>query len=183
MIRFRNALIPFVATSVFALAACGGNKDNADDLPADVVAAEDAAAIMETAPAETFVVTLSGAAERPTPVETKAEAEATIMVYADSIAYVVNGLNVMGVTAVHVHKGGAEEAGDVMATLYTSEAGNDFASGPMAMGTITRETPLAEGATFDALRELVRTGAAYINVHTKANPKGELRAQTAGNAM
>jgi hypothetical protein len=69
-----------------------------------------------------------------------------------------------------------------MATLFTNADGADFANGTLAMGTITRETALAEGVTFDDLREVVRTGAAYTNVHTKANPKGELRAQTT-NAM
>lgn len=178
MISSRFPMLPFAFAATMMLAACGGNT--ADDAPVDAAdaAAADAAAMTEIESAETFMVTLSGAAERPDPVATTAAAEATIMVYTDSIAYVMNGLNVKGVTGVHIHRGTAEEAGPVLATLYTSDAGTDFASGPIASGTITRETTLAEGATFDELRELVRTGAAYLNVHTTANPKGELRSQT-----
>lgn len=183
MITSRRPVFSLALAATFLLAACGDKT--ADDATVDAAdaAAADAAAMTEIEPAELFMVTLSGAAERPEPVATTAAAEATIMVYADSIAYVVNGLDVKGVTAVHIHRGGAEEAGPVLATLFTSDAGTDFANGPMASGTITRETTLAEGATFDDVRELVRTGAAYLNVHTKANPKGELRSQTVSAPM
>jgi hypothetical protein len=181
--RFSLAPItPLVLGASFLLAACGGGADTASDTAADSAAA-DAAVIEEAAPAmDMLISSLSGAAERPDPVGTKAQAEATYMVYADSIGYVVNALDLIGATAVHIHRGGAEETGPVMATLFTNADGADFANGTLAMGTITRETALAEGVTFDDLREVVRTGAAYTNVHTKANPKGELRAQTT-NAM
>ncbi len=185
MISSRLTMLPLAFAATLVLAACGNSADDAasDVSAAADSAAADAAAMMDMEAAETFMVTLSGAAERPEPVATTAAAEATTMVYADSIVYVVNGLDVKGVTAVHIHRGGAEEAGPVLATLYTSDGGTDFANGPIASGTITRETTLAEGATFDEVRELVRTGAAYLNVHTVANPKGELRAQTVSGAM
>jgi hypothetical protein len=171
----RPVLLPTAFASALLLAACGGGGDAASE-SAD--AAADAAAMAEAPSMEMLLSTLSGDAERPAPVTTKAQAEATYMVYPDSIGYVVNALDLVGATAVHIHRGGAEEAGPVMATLFTSEAGTDFANGSVAMGTITRETVLAEGVTFDDLREALRTGAAYTNIHTKANPRGELRAQT-----
>lgn len=176
MINARVTMLPLAFAATVMLTACGGN-DAADQSAADSAAA-DAAAMMETPVAETFVITLSGAAERPNPVTTTAQADATIMVYPDSITYVVNGLNVNGVTAVHLHRGGAEETGPAIVVMYTSDAGADIASGSITSGTITRETALAEGVTFDQLREMVRTGAAYVNIHTTANPDGELRSQT-----
>ena len=182
MLHARQSLVPVALGAALLLAACGGAADTAEEAAADVAA--DASAMMDEAPAmEMLVSTLSGAAERPEPVTTKAQAEATYMVYADSIGYVVNGLELVGATAVHIHRGGAEEAGPVMATLFSNPDGVDIANGSVALGTITRETALAEGVTFDDLREAVRTGAAYTNIHTKANPRGELRAQTSSNPM
>lgn len=176
-----SPITPLVLGASFLLAACGGGADTASDVPADTGA--ESAMMADEAPAMSMLISsLSGAAERPDPVGTKAQAEATYMVYPDSIGYVINALDLVGATAVHIHRGGAEETGPVMATLYSNSEGADFANGTIAMGTITRETALADGVTFDELREVVQSGAAYTNVHTKANPKGELRAQTT-NAM
>ncbi len=179
MSLLRPAIVPITLGASLLLAACGGGADTAAD-----ASSEPTAEMISEAPSmEMLVSTLSGAQERPDPVASKAQAEATYMVYADSIGFVVNGLDVMGVTAVHIHRGGAEEAGPVIATLYSNADGADFANGSVAMGTITRETALPEGVTFDDLRETVRTGGAYTNIHTKANPKGELRAQTTSAPM
>jgi hypothetical protein len=80
--RFSLAPItPLVLGASFLLAACGGGADTASDTAADSAAA-DAAVIEEAAPAmDMLISSLSGAAERPDPVGTKAQAEATYMVY------------------------------------------------------------------------------------------------------
>ncbi len=184
MFRMRTSLIPFFASASLLLAACGGRDtaESADDMAAD--AAADASAMMETAaPAETFMTMLTGEAERPSPVTTRAQGEATFMVYPDSIAYIVNALDLTGATTVHIHRGGPEEAGPAIVTIFANEAGTDFPSGTVTSGTITRETALNEGVSFDELRDLVRNGAAYVNIHTKAYPNGELRGQTTGRPM
>lgn len=186
MLSSRTPLLAAAFGALTLLAACGGSADTADAVEEGMedMAADASAMMDETMPAmESFMATLTGENERPEPVTTKAQAEATIMVHADSIVYAVNGLDVMGVTAVHIHRGGAEEAGPVMAALFKSEEGMDVANGSIALGTITRETALPEGVTFDDLKEAVRTGAAYVNIHTKAHPGGELRAQTNGSMM
>lgn len=183
MLHARALVLPITLGASMLLAACGGGSDTAADAPPPEATA-DASMMADEAPAmDMLISSLTGAAERPEPVDTKAQAEATYMVYADSISYVLNALDLTGATAVHIHRGGAEEAGPVMATLFTSADGEDFANGTLAMGTITRETALADGVTFDDLRTAVSTGAAYTNVHTKANPKGELRAQTTSSMM
>ncbi len=184
MLRMRSRLFPFFASASILLAACGGRDTAADDMQLDMGAdaAADASAMTDAAaPMEMFMSTLTGEAERPAPVATRAQGEATFMVHADSISYVVNALDLNGVTAVHLHRGGTEEAGPVIVTLYTSEAGTDFPSGTVTSGAINRDTPLSEGVSFEELRELVRSGTAYINIHTKANPDGELRGQTTGS--
>ncbi len=183
MSRMRSRFLPFLASASVLLAACGGN-DAANDSAADM--ADDAAADMSAAvdaTAERITSTMNGSAERPQPVTTTATGDASFTVYADSIVYAVNANDLMGVTAVHIHRGGPEEAGPPIATLYTSEAGTDFATGTLGAGAITRETTLMGENTFDELRELVRTGGAYVNVHTKANPAGEIRGQTTASGM
>jgi hypothetical protein len=178
MLHARTVVLPLTLGASLLLAACGGGADTSSDVPADAAAAADAAPAMDM-----LISSLTGQAERPDPVTTKAQAEATYMVYADSIGYVINALDLTGATVVHIHRGGADETGPVMATLFSNSGGADFANGTLAMGTITRETALAEGVTFEDLRQAVSTGAAYTNVHTKANPKGELRAQTTIGTM
>lgn len=172
MFRMRSTFLPFLASASVLLAACGG--DAANDSAADMA---------EDATAESISATLNGASERPNQVTTSATGNASFTVYADSIVYAVNANDLMGVTAVHIHRGGPEEAGPPMITLYTSEAGTDFSTGTLGAGSITRETSLMGETTFDELRELVRTGGAYVNVHTKANPGGEIRGQTMASGM
>ncbi len=185
MSSLRSRVLPFLASASVLLAACGGGGgDAANDTPADM--AEDAAADMNAAmdaSAETVNAMMTGDAERPQAVTTTATGSASFTVYADSIMYAVNGNNLMGVTAVHVHSGGPEESGPPMATLYTSESGTDFVSGTLGAGAITRQTTLNGDATFDNLRELIRTGGAYVNVHTKGNPGGEVRGQISASGM
>ena len=178
MIKSRVMLLSLSFVAATMLVAC--SNEGADEMRENSATPAEAssAALTDIETSETFLVSLTGAAERPDPVATTASADATIIVYTDSIIYVVSGLSVKGVTAAHIHRGGAEEAGPVLATLYTSDAGADFDKGLIANGTITRETTLSDGVTFDQLRELVRTGAAYLNVHTTVHPKGELRSQT-----
>ncbi len=182
MSRLRSTFLPLLASASVLLAACGGDTtdDSASEM-AEEAAAEVGAAIDQTA--ESVSATLNGDAERPNPVTTTATGNASFTVYADSIMYAVNGNNLMGVTAVHIHRGGPEDAGPPIATLYTSESGTDFATGTLGAGAITRETSLMGETTFDELRELVRTGGAYVNVHTKANPGGEVRGQITTSGM
>lgn len=182
MLHARTPAIALAFSAMTLLAACGGSDNAAEEAMDDMAA--DASAMMESAPAmETLMLSLTGANERPEPVTTTAQGEATILVYADSIVYAVNGMEVMGVTGVHIHRGGAEEAGPVMAALYKNADGMDVANGSITMGTITRETAMPEGVTFDDLAAAVKSGNAYVNVHTKDHPAGALRAQTTGGGM
>ncbi len=183
MSRLRKTLLPFVASASVLLVACGGG-DAANDSPGEMVddAVADVGAAVD-ASVESIRATLNGAAERPAPVTTTATGDASLMVYADSIVYIVNGTNLMGVTAAHIHRGGPEEAGPPVATLYTSETGTDFANGTLSAGSITRASTLMGDVSFDTLREMVRNGNAYVNVHTKANPSGEIRGQTGTGGM
>lgn len=93
------------------------------------------------------------------------------------------------VTQAHIHVGGADENGPVVAFLYGAEDDEGNFTGPrqtgvtesglLAEGTITDDDlvgPL-EGASLDELVARLREGDAYVNVHTVQNPAGEIRAQ------
>jgi len=77
------------------------------------------------------------------------------------------------VTAAHIHgpADGTQSAG-VIVPLYAGTTGPGI-SGTLAQGGISS----AIGITFDSLLVLLRTGNAYVNVHTKKNPGGEIRGQ------
>jgi hypothetical protein len=174
---FRRRLPLALAVAMpFALAACGGGDAPADEeaAPATDQAAE-AEMEMEAPPMQAYMVAMNGAAERPDPVETKAMGETSLIVFGDSIQYAVNALDITGITGVHIHKGGPEEAGGVIISLATSDEGMDPNNGSVVTGTITREDALGQDVTFDQLKELLVSGMAYVNIHTKAHPAGEIR--------
>ncbi len=187
MTKFRIPFSAAFAASAFFLAACGGGDTASDTTDADMTAAEtaqaDAMATDDMAPMASYMVSLTGDAERPAPVATKAIGETSIMVHGDSISYAVNALDITGITAVHFHRGGAEETGGPIVTLFSDENGVDPRNGSVSSGVITRETQLADGVTFDELKEMLRNGNVYVNIHTKNHPAGEIRGQVGAGMM
>ena len=146
-----------VVSAVLALASC------TDNVGPNVV--------------ERFTASLSGASERPNPVTTSASGTAEFQVF-DSIPGVFFKLSVTGidsVTAAHIHGPAdtAQSAG-VIVNLYTGGTiGALDITGVLAQGTL----PAPSGITIDSVLSLMRAGRAYVNVHTRGNPGGELRGQ------
>ncbi|AGB15014.1 nicotinate-mononucleotide:5,6-dimethylbenzimidazole phosphoribosyltransferase CobT [Halovivax ruber XH-70] len=89
------------------------------------------------------------------------------------------------VTQAHIHLGPAGEDGPVAVWLYpgpdATEPGLEEGrfDGILATGTITEEhlTEEVDGQTMDALFAQIASGDTYVNVHTEANPAGEIRGQ------
>ena len=131
---------------------------------------------------------LTGAAERPNPVTTSATGDFiaavrdtnTIAGKKDSLAvmrYSVTVQNINAVTAAHIHAGGENDAGPVIVTLYSGPTtGNGF-TGVLTQGEISRASTFSAPFNFDSLLTRMRNGTAYVNVHTTANPGGEIRGQ------
>ena len=124
---------------------------------------------------EVWTATLSGGAEVP-PVATSATGSATFVLSPDgtTIRYLVqySGLS-DALAAAHIHLGAAGSNGGVMLPL---------AAGPSPMvGILDASDFLATGGvtTFSGALEAIRAGTTYINLHTAANPAGELRGQLA----
>ena len=89
---------------------------------------------------------------------------------------------VAGITQAHIHLGPADENGGVVAFLFgmVDPAVDEIS----VSGTITEADLIgaAEG-DFQAFAAALRDGNAYVNVHTEANPAGELRGQIAVAAV
>lgn len=130
-------------------------------------------ALAANPPTAAFGGALSGAQEVPA-VATAATGEATVVISADNstIWYVVNYSGLSGtLAAAHIHVGAAGANGGVILPLVASAS-------PM-VGTLTATNFAASGAvtTFAEAVAAIKAGGTYINLHTAANPGGEIRGQ------
>jgi len=106
-------------------------------------------------------VDLSGSQEVP-PVTTQAKGSGTITVGDDKSVKGSITTNGITATAAHIHEGDAGKNGGVIIPL--TKSGDGFAVPPGAKLT-------------DAQYEAYKKGGLYVNVHSAANPGGEIRAQ------
>lgn len=87
--------------------------------------------------------------------------------------------NIRRVTAAHIHLGRPGENGPVVAFLFgPNNQGVSFRRGVIT-GTL-RDSDLVGPLAGSSIRRLVREierGNAYVNVHTRQNPDGEIRGQ------
>lgn len=116
----------------------------------------------------TFAASLTGLEETP-PVSTGASGTATFT-YAPAtrvLSYTLEVSNIVSVTAAHIHRGLPGVAGGI---AYPLNAPNPPTT-----------TATSGAVTLSAADErLLLGGALYVNVHTVANPGGEIRGQVLG---
>jgi hypothetical protein len=133
------------ASPLLVLAACGD-----DDDPAGL--------------ATNFSATLSGANEVPTNAST-ATGNATLSVSGNQITYTVNVTNLANAVVAHIHVGAAGVNGPVRLNLCgTGDPQPPCVSGTGVLATGTNGTTV--GITFEELLSAMRSGEAYVNVHT-----------------
>ncbi len=121
---------------------------------------------------------LTGSMQVP-PVTTNATGLAELEVNddGDEISYDIQVEDIEGATQAHIHQGSEGENGDVVVSLFNSSEPTDVNDGTLEDGDFTSEDfvgPL-QGQNMSALVELMDNGQAYVNVHTEANPDGEIR--------
>jgi hypothetical protein len=121
---------------------------------------------------------LTGSMQVP-PVTTNATGLAELEVNddGDEISYDIQVEDIEGATQAHIHLGSEGENGDVVVSLFNSSEPTDVNDGTLEDGDFTSEDfvgPL-QGQNMSALVELMDNGQAYVNVHTEANPDGEIR--------
>jgi hypothetical protein len=160
--------------AVLVTLACG------DDDPAD------------PSTATSFTAALSGDNEVPA-VVTPATGNATLSVSGAQITYTVNVTNLQNAAVAHIHIAPAGENGPVRMNLCgTGTPEPDCTSGTGVLATGTNGTTVgAPAITFDSLLSAMRTGGAYVNVHTSVpgctpgdpgcNAGGEIRGQVVAN--
>jgi glucose/arabinose dehydrogenase len=125
-----------------------------------------------------FTAHLSGDEEVP-PVETQAQGQAAFSFDRDAAAldFRLIVANINDVVAAHIHCGGAGVNGPVGITLFAG--GPTSISGVLARGTATAPDPgnACGWSSLNDARTAIRNGLTYVNVHTLANPGGEIRGQ------
>ena len=116
---------------------------------------------------ETFTATLSGAAEVPA-VATTATGTATFTLEGDQLSYTVNVNGIENAAVSHIHIAPAGENGPVRLNLCgTGDPLPACTSGTGVLVTATNGTTVGTPAiSFDSLLSAMRTGGAYVNVHT-----------------
>ncbi len=125
-----------------------------------------------------FRTHLSGDEEVP-PVETDAQGQAKFKLNGtgDELHFKLIVANIDDVVASHIHCAPAGENGPVGVTLFSGGPTSD--PGTLAEGTIT-EPDDGNGCRWSDLDDVLaamRSGEAYVNVHTLAHPPGEIRGQ------
>jgi len=148
------------AVATLAFASCGGGNS---------IGGLDAEAV--------FSISLTQGAEVPVPKATTASGTALLVIYPDRIDYEVTGTSIIGVTMAHIHNGATGVAGPIVVTLYNQASSpSGTINGVFASGTLTSGN-LPAGVTIESLKTLLKSGNAYVNVHTTTNPSGEIRGQ------
>jgi glucose/arabinose dehydrogenase/plastocyanin len=118
-----------------------------------------------------FTVYMTGAAERPNPVNTTGTGTGTLSLEGNTLHFDVHYTGLSGsATLAHIHgRAKASAAAGVMINLAPYNGGSFGTNGTLS-GSVTL-TPDQKAA--------ILAGETYVNVHTGANPGGEIRGQIA----
>ena len=153
--RVSRVLTVFAAISLIGVAC---KDDNGTGIPAGL---------------EVFTATLNGANERPTAVTTTAQGTAIVTLLGNQLTWKVDitaaiDSIVGGAGGGHIHHGVADSAGPARVFFNPAATGIGFT------GTATQGSVALAG---DSVQTWLRTGAAYVNIHTRAHTGGEIRGQ------
>ncbi len=127
-----------------------------------------------------FKARLTGGEAVP-PAKTMAGGEAVFKLGKDGkeLAYTITVRGIEHVVAAHIHAGKKGKSGPPVVSLFTGPAKEGALSGTLVKGLIM-ENDLAgslAGKPLSALIDLIKSGDAYVNVHTDKYPDGEIRGQ------
>ena len=112
------------------------------------------------------------------PNDGNASGHAKLTVGAHKMRYEIDVSGLSGpATMAHIHIGKLGVSGPPIVTFAVKAA----SSGKIADGTIDLTAAMNKGVSADSLMVLLNNGSAYINVHTAAHGKGEIRGQIVRN--
>ncbi len=122
-----------------------------------------------------LTASLSGLAERPTPVTTSATGSATLVLEGDVLSFNIQYEGLSGAaTAAHLHGPAAASGSAGVLIDLAPFSGSGFG----ASGTLSGSAVVSS-----AVRNHLLAAQTYLNIHTSANPGGEIRGQVASVAM
>jgi hypothetical protein len=135
-----------------------------------------------SAAAQTITLTakLTGGAEAPTAVNTGAHGFATVTINraTGEVTWVIDVYNYpTGLTASHIHVGSPGTAGPIIVDFAPANVGQ---SGSFRYtGSTTTVRPAADKGirSMEEAMFAIAAGNTYVNVHSQANPGGEIRGQ------
>ena len=116
-------------------------------------------------PTERFTASMNGANEKPTARTTPATGTAEFTLRRDTLYWNITLTSIANVTASHIHAGASDVAGGIILPL-TPPISNTSITGFITRGTFVTPAAPNDQLTFDGLLNLLRTGGAYVNVHT-----------------
>ncbi len=125
----------------------------------------------------TYSASLSGSDHTP-PITTDATGTfaATVDLATGAISYTLTVPSITAATAAHIHVGAADESGPVVVPLFAAADGSvDSIDVSSTAGAADLVGPFA-GDPLGFVTALL-AGNLYVNVHTMANPPGEIRGQ------
>ena len=115
-----------------------------------------------------------------TPVPSQATGNATFRLSEDgkTLHYTLDVMNIKDANGAHLHWAKAGRDGPPVVALFTDTRKGAF-TGTLVEGDITANdlTGPLKGKDVSALVSEIRSGNVYLNVHTAANPNGEIRGQ------
>jgi hypothetical protein len=182
MIQNRNLLL--VVCAGLVIAACGD-----DDVPPTATIMRRLTAMLSPANETPPVTGVNSSGESRITVRTERNLTTGAL---DTSSVLVETIvaNIDSVTAAHIHAGAAGVAGPIMVFLtptYALVGGQRVArtpptnattlNGALSFVAITRTSAFTAPFTYDSLLARINAGTAYVNVHTRKNPAGEIRGQ------
>lgn len=175
--RRSSLLCASTLTAVVFVAGCTGDGS----LPVEPGA--ELHVVRHTLSPRLFGAKLSGAEEVP-PVATTGHGLAQFLLSPDGkkLHFRLSTFGVKDVTQAHIHLGERGVNGPVVAFLFGFVAEGVTVNGLLSTGTITEDDIIPRDGfdgTMSELLQRMRSGRAYVNVHTLAYPPGEVRGQIA----
>jgi hypothetical protein len=126
---------------------------------------------------EVFTTSLSGSNEVPAR-STGASGSSQIIIDGDRVHYAVEIDDISNVFAAHIHTAASGVNGPVRVTFFNVPQASPLSTTDkhiLAQGTFTSAD--VSGIGFADLLNAIRSGNAYVNVHTTQFPGGEIRGQ------
>ncbi len=145
-------------------------------LTRDGVTATSSANVTITAPTTGFVAYLNGSNERPNPTPVSSTGSAVFTLSGTTMSYIITYQGLASApVGLHIHSpSGVNTFAGVSVNLLTTP---QLQPTGVLTGSFTAANITTAGVSLDSMLVLIRTGNAYVNVHTSTYGGGEIRGQ------